>query len=163
MVASYAFAIVLLPCLAIRVGNVLGSETILPLALLFLCWLLVQALFDASAQLWCDTIRSNSQATNVQLVTSLYALCIQKMAPTACALLEFTEAPLRIFRLSGVVGIGTPTSTSPALDIAALCLPAAIFTQTVTSDTAASQSAISFLTAVKSFPRLRAAWYCIMA
>ena len=43
MVASYAFPIVLLPCLAIRVGNALGSETILPLALLFLCRLLVQA------------------------------------------------------------------------------------------------------------------------
>ena len=41
MVASNAFPIVLLPCLAIRVA--LGSETILPLALLFLCWLLVQA------------------------------------------------------------------------------------------------------------------------
>ena len=70
----------------------------------------------------------------------------------ACALLEFTEAPLRILRVSGVIGIGIPTSTSPALDIAALCLsswPAAIFTQTVTSDTPASQCAISFLTVVK--------------
>ena len=45
MVASYAFPIVLLPCLAIRVGNALGSGTILPVALLFLWspWLLVQA------------------------------------------------------------------------------------------------------------------------
>ena len=74
------------------------------------------------------------------------------MSPTACALLEFTEAPVRILRFSGVVGVGIPTSTSPALDIAALCLsswPAAIFTQTVPLDTAASQSAISFLTVVK--------------
>ena len=43
MVASYAFPIVLLPCLAIRIGNALGSQSILPLALLFLCQLLVQA------------------------------------------------------------------------------------------------------------------------
>ena len=43
MIASYALPIVLLPCLAIRVGNALDSETILPVALLFLCWLLVQA------------------------------------------------------------------------------------------------------------------------
>ena len=96
--------------------------------------------------------QTNAQATNARLVTSLYALCIQKMTPTACALLEFTEAPLRILRVYGVVGIGIRTSTSPALDIAALCLsswPAAIFTQTVPSDTAASQSAISFLTIVK--------------
>ena len=81
-----------------------------------------------------DTIRPSAQATNLQLVTSLYALCIQKMSPTACALLEFAEAPLRILMVSGVFDIGIPTSTSPALDIAALYLsswPAAIFTQTV--------------------------------
>ena len=74
------------------------------------------------------------------------------MIPTAFALLDFSGARLRILRVSGVVGIGIPTSTSPALDIAALCLslwPATIFTQTVTSDTPASQSAISFLTIVK--------------
>ena len=50
MVASYAFPIVLLPCLAIRVGKALGSETILPVALLFLCWPLVQAYWEASAR-----------------------------------------------------------------------------------------------------------------
>ena len=43
MVAAYAFPIVLLPCLALRVGSALGSKTMLPLALLFLCRLLVQA------------------------------------------------------------------------------------------------------------------------
>ena len=55
--------------------------------------------------------------------------------------------------------IGIPTSTSPALDIVALCLsswPAAIFTQAVTSYTpaAASQSAISFLKAIVRKSRL---------
>ena len=50
-------------------------------------------------------------------------LCTQKMTPTAWALLEFTEAPLRILRVSsGVIDIGIPTSTSPTLDIAASCL-----------------------------------------
>ena len=121
MVASYAFPIVLLPCLAIRVGKALGSKTILSVALLFLCWLLVQAYWTLwpGSTLWWDTIRPNAQATNSQLVTSLYALCIQKMTPTACALLQFAEAPLRVLRVSDVVSIGIPTSTSPALNIAA--------------------------------------------
>ena len=49
-----------------------------------------------------------------------------------------------------LVQVYLPVATSPALDIAALSSrPAAIFTQTVPSDTAASQSAISFLTIVK--------------
>ena len=42
---------------------------------------------------------------------------------------------------SRVVDVGLPTCTSPALDMPALCLsswPAAIFTQTLTSDTPAS-------------------------
>ena len=62
------------------------------------------------------------------------------MTPTACALLEFTEAPLCILRVSGVVDIGISTATSPALDIAVLCLdswPAAIFAQ-IQSQTPAS-------------------------
>ena len=52
----------------------------------------------------------------------------------------------------GVVDVGIPTSTSPTLDIDALCLSlwlAAIFTQPVTSETPASQSAVSFHTIVK--------------
>ena len=83
-------------------------------------------------RLWHNIGPNSLCATNKTVC--LYALCIQKMTPTACALLEFTEAPLRILMVSDVVGIGIPTSTSPALDIAALCLsswPAAIFTQTV--------------------------------
>ena len=46
--------------------------------------------------------------------------------------LEFAEAPTRILRFLYPVDIGITTATSPALDIAALCLdswPAAIFTQ----------------------------------
>ena len=60
-----------------------------------------------------------------------------EMAPTACALLEFTTAPLPILRVSGVVDIGITTTKSPALHIAALCLdswPAAIFAQVLISD-----------------------------
>ena len=153
MVASYAFPLVLLPCLAAR-PLALKPYCLWPCCFCVGCWCRLIGRFGPAAQLWWDTNRPNAQATNAQLVTSLYALCIQKMTSTACALLEFTEAPLRILRVSDVVGIGMPTSTSPALDIAALCLsswPAAIFTQTVPSDTAAaaSQSAISFLTVVK--------------
>ena len=57
-------------------------------------------------------------------------------APNACALLEFTTAPLPILRVSGVVDIGITTAKSPALDIAALCLdswPAAKFAQVLIS------------------------------
>ena len=56
---------------------------------------------------------------------------------TACALLEFAEAPTRILRFLYTVDIGITTTTSPALDVAALCLdswPAAIFTLILTSD-----------------------------
>ena len=75
------------------------------------------------------------------------------MTTTACALLQFTEAPLRILRVPIIVGIGIIT-TSPALDIAALCLsswPAVIFSQPVISDAPASHfmSADSQLTFVK--------------
>ena len=54
---------------------------------------------------------------------------------TACALLEFAEAPTRILRFLYPVDIGITTTVSPALDVAALCLdswPAAIFTQILT-------------------------------
>ena len=40
----------------------------------------------------------------------------------ACALLEFAEAPTRILSFLYPVDIGIPNATSPALDIAALCL-----------------------------------------
>ena len=42
-----------------------------------------------------------------------------EMIPNACALLEFTTAPLPILRVPGVVDIDTITTKSPALDIAA--------------------------------------------
>ena len=63
-------------------------------------------------------------------------LCACKDGPTACALLEFTEAPLRILRVSAFVDIGIPIATSLALEKIALCLisqPAAIFSQTSSS------------------------------
>ena len=60
----------------------------------------------------------------------------------------------KLITTDGVVDTGIPSFTSPALDIAALCLsswPAVIFTQTMTSDTPASHymSADSRLTTVK--------------
>ena len=53
------------------------------------CWCRLIGRFGPAARLWWDTVRPNAQATNAQLVTSLDALCIQEMTPTACALLEF--------------------------------------------------------------------------
>ena len=63
---------------------------------------------------------------------------------TACALLEFAEAPTHILRVPYSVDIGITTITSPALDTAALCLsswPAAISAQmpTLVSITISSQ------------------------
>ena len=71
---------------------------------------------------------------------------LAKMTPNACALLEFTTAPLPILRVAGVVDIGMTTTKSPALDIAALCSswpdswPAAIFAQVLISDSCRSAS-----------------------
>ena len=48
-----------------------------------------------------------------------------KFAPVmfnACALLEFTEAPTHTLRVLYSVDIGITNTTSPTLDIAALCL-----------------------------------------
>ena len=41
---------------------------------------------------------------------------------TACVLLEVTQAPAHILRCIYSVATGIPTATSPALDIASLCL-----------------------------------------
>ena len=61
----------------------------------------------------------------------LVCLVLGWIPSTACALLEFAEAPIRILRFLYPVDIGITTATSPALDIA---WPAAIFTQNLTSD-----------------------------
>lgn len=56
-----------------------------------------------------------------------------KATLTACALLEFTEAPVHILRVPNFVDIGIPIAV---LGKCALCLiswPAAIFTQTAPS------------------------------
>ena len=96
-----------------------------------------------------------TRRTDHRLTPGHEPVCLvhSKMTPTACALLEFTEAPLRILRVPIVVDIDI-TTTSPALDIAALCLsswPAAIYTQPLISDAPASHfvSANSYLTFVQ--------------
>ena len=92
-----------------------------------------------------------------------------KMTSNACALLEFTTAPLPILRVSGVtvVDIGITTTKSPALDIAALCLdswPAAIFAQVPISDSCQRLHVILQQTRYcKMILRQRAACHCIMA
>ena len=99
----------------------------------FLCWMLVQAY----SSLWhsrtplveCSQIRH----TDHRLAAGHEAVCFArtKVIPAACALLEFTEAPLCILRVSGLVDIGIPTATSLALDTAAISSLAATLTQTV--------------------------------
>ena len=90
-----------------------------------------------------------------------------KMTPDACALLEFTTAPLPILRVSGVVDIGTTTAESPALDIAALCLdswPAANFAQVLVSDSCQRlHVSLQQTHLCKMILRSRAACHCIMA
>ena len=74
--------------------------------------------------------------------------CLQKVTPTACALLEFIEAPLRILRVSGVVGTFFHFSRF-GHSCFVLELVASSDLHSDSDVSAASQSAISFLTVVK--------------
>ena len=80
---------------------------------------------------------------------------------------QFAEAPTRILRFLYTVDIGITTTTSPALDLAALCLdlwPAAIFTQILTSDPCQRLHVNLRQTHhCNMILRLRAACHCIMA
>ena len=88
-----------------------------------------------------------------------------KMTPAACALQEFTEAPLRILKVSGLVDIGIPIAASSPLVIAASCLIswlAAIFTQTVSTPAPAFTCQLTEAHC-KMILFWRCAWHCIMA
>ena len=115
-------------------GCTLRPDTISPYSLGTAPWGLSWLLQDIDTPLLSDTALSDRNRLNqtdhglqttdsiVRAGHELVCLVLGWDPSTACALLEFAEAPTRILRFLYTVDIGITTTTSPALDIAALCL-----------------------------------------
>ena len=136
MIASYACPVMLLPALPVLLFLNLAMPWALKPHCLKPCFSFVGCWRRLIWTLWLSGTAfagyKQTKCTEHRLAASHEPVCFvhAKMTPNACALLEFTTAPLPILRVSSVVDIGITTTTSPALDIAALCLdswPAAIF------------------------------------
>ena len=160
-------------------GCTLRPDTISPYSLGTAPWGLSCVGQDIDTPLLSDTALSDRNRLNqtdhglqttdtiVRAGHELVCLVLGWDPSTACALLEFAEAPTRILRLLYTVDIGITTTTSPALDVAALCLvswPAAILTQILTSDPCQRlHVSLQQTHHCNMILRLRAACHCIMA
>ena len=130
-----------LASVASQVGNCLGSaETMHMVLLAQLCPVSAAdaGLLNTLPQRhsFCEMQPAQMHRPQIRSRSRVCMLCACADDSTACALLEITEAPLRILRVPCFVDIDVPTAASPALDKSAFCLiswPAAIITQTAPS------------------------------